>query len=161
MEVPAIVTAGDRRAAKSVYGKSKVFLEIAGLPLVVHVVLALQRVPEISEVLVVGDSERLQPLFDAHSVKSRLTKPLRVVEQFRNLYENCWEGFRRTLPGAPPDGRDPVSEADLDHQVLYLSGDLPFATPHEIAALVRRSQSAGCDYALGLVTHQALVPFEP
>jgi 2-C-methyl-D-erythritol 4-phosphate cytidylyltransferase len=57
--VPAIVTAGDRRAAKAVHGESKVYLEVGGRPLVAHVVATLQRVPEISEVWVVGDADRL------------------------------------------------------------------------------------------------------
>ena len=50
--VPAIVTAGDSRAAKAVYGKSKVYLEVADRPLVEHVVLIDQ-----GEVLVEGPSE--------------------------------------------------------------------------------------------------------
>ena len=44
-QVPAIVAAGDRRAAKAVYGESKVYLELGGRPLVAHVVAMLQRVP--------------------------------------------------------------------------------------------------------------------
>ncbi len=58
MGVPAIVTAGDRRAAKAVYGESKVYLEVEGVPLVARVVEVLQRVPEVSEVWVIGNSER-------------------------------------------------------------------------------------------------------
>ena len=50
--------AGDRGAAKAVRGENKVFLEVGGLPLVAHVVLALQDVPEVSAVWVVGDAER-------------------------------------------------------------------------------------------------------
>jgi len=58
--IPAIVAAGDRRAAKAVYGQSKVYLELGGRPLVAHVVAALQEVPEVSEVWVVGNAERLR-----------------------------------------------------------------------------------------------------
>ena len=58
--VPAIVTAGDSRAAKAVYGKSKVYLEVDGLPLVAHAVRVLQDCPEISAVWVVGDPGRLE-----------------------------------------------------------------------------------------------------
>ena len=47
MGIPAIVTAGDSRAAKAVYGQSKVYLEVAGLPLVAHVVRTLQDCPEV------------------------------------------------------------------------------------------------------------------
>ena len=58
MGVPAIVAAGDRRAAKAVHGESKPYLVLAGRPLVARVVAALQRVPEVSEVWVVGNAER-------------------------------------------------------------------------------------------------------
>jgi len=126
--LPAIVTAGDRGAARQVHGQSKVFLEIAGRPLVAHVVAQLQRVPEVSEVLVVGDAKRLEAVLGSDDLQAELRKPLRIVDQFDNLYENAWEGYRRTLPGAPEQGRDPQSEADRNWPVLYVSGDLPFAT---------------------------------
>ena len=160
MGLPAIITAGDRRAAKAVYGESKVFLEVAGEPLVARVVDVLQSVPEVTEVWVVGNAERLDVVFDSER-RARLTKPLHILEQYRNLFENCWETFRHALPDAGPDGRDPESEAELDFQVLYLSGDLPFATPQEISEFIRRSQQTGADYACGLVPQESLVDFLP
>ena len=54
MSIPAIVTAGDQRAAKAVYGESKVYLEMGGRPLVANVVSVLQQVPEVSAVWVVA-----------------------------------------------------------------------------------------------------------
>lgn len=161
MRIPAIVAAGDRGAARAVYGESKVYLELGGLPLVARTVLVLQQVPEVSEVWVVGDPARLQAELSREEVRRALVKPLHVVPQFRNLYENCWETYRRLLPGAGADGRDPVSEADLDRDVLYLSADLPFATPQEISAFLARAREADCDYALGLVPDESLRTFDP
>jgi hypothetical protein len=158
--VPAIVAAGDRRAAKAVYGESKPYLVLAERPLVAHVVAMLQRVPEVSEVWVVGNAERLDAVLRDPALERELTKPLRVVPQFRNLYENAWETYRRLLPGAGPDGRDPGPE-DADQPVLFLSADLPFATPQEISAFVRQGIAAGCDYALGLSTEDAMRDFYP
>jgi GTP:adenosylcobinamide-phosphate guanylyltransferase len=149
VKVPAIVTAGDRGAAKAIYGQSKVYLEIDGIPLVVRVVQALQQVPEVSEVWVVGDRDRLDELFARPKFSEGLEKPLHIVGQYSNLYENAWETFKRTLPGAGPDGREPVGD-DYDFQVLYLSGDLPLATPQEISRFIQDGQGLGCDYALGL-----------
>ncbi|MEZ4219129.1 MAG: NTP transferase domain-containing protein [Myxococcota bacterium] len=159
--VPAIVTAGDRGAARGVYGESKVYLEVAGRPLVAHVVEQLQRVPEVSSVYVVGDPERLGAALGTEALRAKLAKPLVVVPQFENLYQNAWETYRRTLPGAPPEGRDPQTEADRDHQVLYLSGDLPFITPQEISEFVARAQATGCDYAIGLSRERSLSMFHP
>ena len=158
MGIPAVVTAGDRRAAKAVYGESKPYLELGGRALVAHVVAALQRVPEVSAVWVVGNAERLEPLLAAPALQAELCKPLHVVPQFRNLYENGWETYRRLLPDAGAEGRDPGPE-DADTAVLYASADLPFATPQEISAFARQCLALDCDYALGLCTEASMRDF--
>ena len=160
MRVPAVVTAGDRGAAKAIYGQSKGYLEIEGRPLVAHVVAALQRVPEVSEVWVVGDEERLRAVFASQTLRRELRKPLHLVPQLSNLYENAWGAYRRLLPGAGEGGRDPEA-GDLDTAVLYLSADLPFATPQEISAFVREASQLDCSYALGLVTQASMADFLP
>lgn len=156
--IPAIVTAGDIRASRAIRGESKVYLEVAGRELVTHVVSALQDVPEISEVWVVGNPERLEGALGVPSVRASLRKPLRIQAQFRNLYENAWETYRRALPGAPAEGRDPQGE-DLDRMALFLSADLPFATAEEISAFIRRGLETGRDYLLGLVPEGSLTCF--
>ena len=158
--IPAIVTAGDGRAAKAVYGENKVFLPVAGRLMVVRLVETLQAVPEVSEVWVVGNRARLEQVFDA-SVRSGLSKPLFLVEQGRNLLENLWETYRRTLSRDVDQGRDPVGD-EVDQFILYLSGDLPFATPQEISAFIRGGLALpDCDYALGLAPAEALDDFKP
>jgi hypothetical protein len=161
MGVPAVVAAGDRGAAKAIHGESKAYLAVAGRPLVAEAVLLLQRVPEVSEVYVVGDAGRLAKVLGDEAVRHELRKPLAIVPQFRNLYENAWETYRRLLPGAPGEGRDPAAPADLEQAVLYLSADLPFATAEEISAFARRGLALGCDYALGLVTAESMEDFYP
>jgi molybdopterin-guanine dinucleotide biosynthesis protein A len=158
--LPAVVTAGDRRAAKAVHGESKVYLEMGGLPLIAHVVLALQQVPEVSEVWVVGNAERLAAVLGSEAVRRELRKPLHVVPQFRNLYENAWQTYRRLLPGAGAEGRDP-EPSDLDRWVLFLSGDLPFARPEEISSFVQAGIAQDVDYSVGLVTEESLAAFYP
>ena len=91
-------------------------------------------------------------------MRNQLTKPLHIIPQFRSLYENGWETYRRLLPGAGSDGRDP-EEKDLDLPVLYLSGDLPFATPQEISVFVRRALDTRAGYVLGLVPRESLEGF--
>ena len=161
MAIPAIVTAGDSRAAKAVYGKSKVYLEVDGLPLVAHVVRTLQDCPEIDAVWVVGDVGRLEQALGSKGLRDTLRKPLLIVPQQRDLISNAWETYRRVLADDVRAGRDPVSEADLDREVLYLSGDLPVATPQEISVFVREAQAQGVDYVLGLCPAEALEVFQP
>jgi hypothetical protein len=159
--VPAIVTAGDTRAAKTIYGESKVFLEVGGRSMVASTVATLQRVPEVSEVWVVGNRRRLEDVFADPELSKQLSKPLFIVEQGRNLLENAWETYRCILSRDPEAGRDPLGD-EVDRSVLYLSGDLPFATPQEISAFVRQSQALeDCDYAAGLVPEASLVDFKP
>ena len=160
MGIPAVVAAGDRGAAKAVHGESKVFLDIEGRPLVAWVVGCLQEVPEVSEVWVVGDSERLRQAFARPDLAAGIAKPLHLVEQSRNLLENLWQAYRRVVPGAPEGGRDP-EPGDEDVRVLFLSGDLPFATAHEISQFVRHAVELDCDYALGLVTEESMHDFLP
>ena len=161
LRVPAIVTAGDTRAAKAVYGESKVFLPVAGQPIVARLVMTLQDVPEVSEVWVVGDRARLEDVFSDEAIRGALRKPLRLVAQGRNLLANAWETYRRVISQDPTQGRDPSpDEADL--QVLYISGDLPFATAQEISAFVRSGlELPDCDYAFGYVHEEALEGFLP
>lgn len=140
-------------------GESKVYLDVDDRPLVLHVVLALQAVPEVDAVWVVGNAARLAEVF-SEPVVAQFAKPLHILGQFRNLFENCWESYRRALPDAPPEGRNPVG-ADADFQVLYLSADLPFATPQEISDFIRKGQALGADYALGLVPSESLEGFLP
>ena len=158
--VPAIVMAGDRGAARTVHGQSKVYLELAERPLVAHVVSVLQRVPEVGSVWVVGDENRLRRVLGSEPLVAELRKPLHIIEQFDNLYQNAWQAYRRTLPGAPQEGRDPETDADAAHQVLYLSGDLPFATPQEISEFVRTAQESGCDYGIGMTAEASLDLFQ-
>jgi hypothetical protein len=159
--VPAIVTAGDSRAAKAVYGKSKVYLEVEGLSLVAHVVRTLQDCPEVESVWVVGDPARLEEALGKKALRDVLTKPLYIVEQQRDLISNCWETYRRILTGDPTQGRDPESEADRDQEVLFMSGDLPIATAQEFSSMIRRSQAEDVDYVLGLCPAEALDVFRP
>jgi hypothetical protein len=158
--IPAVVTAGDSRAAKAVYGQSKVYLEVAGLPLVAHVVRVLQDCPEIDSVWVVGDEGRLDTALGGDTVQAGLRKPLYIVPQHRDLISNCWETYRRILTGDPCEGRDPGPE-DLDREVLYLSGDLPLAMPQEISSFVQQARASQSDYVLGLCPAESLDIFRP
>jgi CTP:molybdopterin cytidylyltransferase MocA len=160
LEIPAIVTAGDSRAAKAVYGKSKVYLEIDGLPLVAHVVRTLQDCPEIDAVWVVGDTERLEQALGSPRLKSAIRKPLHIVPQQRDLISNAWETYRRVLSGDVTKGRDP-DPGELDTEVFLLSGDVPLATAQEFSAFIKASQAADVDYALGLCPAESLDIFRP
>jgi len=156
--IPAIVTAGDSHAAKAVYGKSKVYLEVDGLPLVTHVVRTLQDCPEVDAVWVVGDTARLEAALGSERLKKSLRKPLHIVPQQRDLLSNAWETYRRVLSGNVLEGRDPRPD-ELDTEVFFLSGDIPLATPQEFSSFIQQSQALDIDYALGLCPAESLDVF--
>ncbi len=156
LRIPAVVMAGDQRGARSIGQESKVFLELDGRPLIVHILETLQRVPEISEIWVVGDQQNLSKLLD--SPPKSWSKAVTVVPQLNNLYQNAWETFRRSLPGAGPEGRDPT-EKEVLIPYLYVSGDLPFATPQEVSAFITLSLESDGDYVLGLAPQGSLASF--
>lgn len=157
----AVITAGDATASKAIYGESKAFLSVAGRPMVVGLVLTLQSVPEVSDVWVVGNRRRLKDVFEKPEIQSALRKPLHLVEQGRNLLENAWETYRKTLAQDPEAGRDPVGD-EIDVPIFFLSTDLPFATPQELSAFARQGLDLpDCDYALGLVPEEAMLGFAP
>jgi GTP:adenosylcobinamide-phosphate guanylyltransferase len=158
VEIPAVIAAGDGRASKAICGQSKVYLEVGGRPLVAQVVSILQRVPEVSEVWVVGNAERLEKTLADPSLRAELRVPVTIVPQFRNLYENCWQTYRRLLPEAGPEGKDPTPE-EAERPVLFLSADLPFATPQEISEFIQRGAALDCEYAVGLVTEASMGSF--
>ena len=158
MGVPAIVTAGDSRAAKAVYGQSKVYLEFDGLALVAHVVRTLQDCPEVDAVWVVGDTTRLEAALGCEKLKKSLRKPLHIVPQQRDLISNAWETYRRVLSGDVLEGRDPRPD-ELDTEVFLLSGDIPLATAQEFSSFVQQAQAMNIDYALGLCPADSLDVF--
>lgn len=160
MGIPAIVTAGDSRAARAVYGKSKVYLEIDGLALVAHVVRTLQDCPEVDAVWVVGDAAKLEEALADERVQRSLRKPLHVVPQQRDLISNAWETYRRVLSGDVTKGRDPRPD-ELDTEVFLLSGDIPLATAQEFSAFIEASKASQAEYALGLCPAAALDVFRP
>jgi GTP:adenosylcobinamide-phosphate guanylyltransferase len=158
VDVPAVIAAGDGRASKAICGQSKVYLEVGGRPLVAQVVSILQRVPEVSEIWVVGNAPRLEKVLTDPSLCAELRVPVTIVPQFRNLYENAWQTYRRLLPAAGPEGRDPTLE-EAERPVLFLSADLPFATPQEVSEFIQRGAALDCGYALGLVTEASMRSF--
>jgi len=155
MRIQAILLAGDRGASKAVRGSSKAFVEIAGKPMVVHVLEALLHTPEISEVFATGDTLRLEKAFAEHGCLSLAASrgcALNFVPQGDTLYENVWNAFLRSLPPAAPDP---------DHAVLVVPSDIPLVVPEEISDFLAGAEKTDADYVIGLTPEEALAPYRP
>jgi GTP:adenosylcobinamide-phosphate guanylyltransferase len=155
MRIQAILLAGDRGASRSVRGSNKAFAEIAGKPMVVHVLEALLHTPEISEVFATGDIVRLEKAFAEHgcvALSSARNRPLHLVPQGATLYENIWSCFVRSLPPGDPDP---------EHAVLVVPSDIPLVIPEEVSEFLTQVAKLDADYVIGLTPEQALEAYRP
>jgi GTP:adenosylcobinamide-phosphate guanylyltransferase len=155
MSIQAVLLAGDRGAAKAVRGRSKAFVDVAGRPMVVHVLEALLHTPEVSEVYVTGNAAALERVFMEYGclrLAAARSKPVHVVPQRDSLFENVWHTFLRTLP---------EGEAREDHPILVVPADIPLVIPEELSEFIERSLALETDYALGLSPEVALMAYAP
>lgn len=155
MRVQAVLVAGDRGAARAIGGRSKAFVEIAGKPMVLHVLEALLHTPEVSEVFVVGDARRLERAvaqYGALELAAVRGKPIHIVPQRDSLYENIWHTFLRTLPPGKPDP---------DHPILVAPTDIPLVVPEEISDFVERALACRAGHVVGLSPEISLQSFAP
>lgn len=156
MRVQAILVAGDRGASRAIRGRSKAFVEIAGKPMVVHVLESLLHTPEVSEIYVVGNALRLEGVIAEYGCLALAAArgcPVHVVPQRETLYANVWHTFLRTLrPGARPNDA---------HGVLVVPADIPLVMPEELSIFATRAQACGGDYVVGLSPESSLAVFAP
>ena len=125
----AVVLAGtDDNPKRMILGQNKAFLEIAGKPLVRHVVEALLESEVVGAVFVVGPLERLQAALSGFSDRVNL------VQQEGKMLSNAWaafhaaEAYQESL-GNPKDPQRPV---------LALSCDLPLISTAAVDDFVAR-----------------------
>jgi len=156
MQIQAILVAGDRGASRAVRGRSKAFVELAGKPMVVHVLESLLHTPEVSEIYVVGNAPRLERAIAEYGCLALAAArgcPVHVMPQRETLYANVWYTFLRTMrPGAPRDDA---------HAVLVVPADIPLLMPEELSTFAHRAVASGGDYVVGLSPQAALAPFAP
>jgi hypothetical protein len=158
-----IVTAGDRWGSRPVLGENKAFLSIAGVPVILHVLSAIERACCTSRIFVVGDKARLQHILATPNTLWQGTRPLVLLEQSNTLYDNVWNAFLHTLPDYAP-GKDwqPYMETEAaDKAILVIPGDIPLATPFEIDAFVDSCDLMRYDYCLGLTAEPSLRAYAP
>jgi len=155
MPIQAILMAGDRGASRAIRGRSKAFVEVAGKPMVVHVLESLLHTPEVSEIYVVGNPLRLEreiAEYGCLQLAAARGRPVHVVPQRESLYANVWHTFLRTLRPGPRDDA---------HAVLVVPADIPLVMPEELSQFVSRAEACGGDYVVGLSPESALAPFAP
>jgi GTP:adenosylcobinamide-phosphate guanylyltransferase len=160
----AIVMAGDRGAYKPVYAENKAFLEIEGVPVLLHVLSAIERSRRVSRVFIVGPGQRISAALDTHGARMGLRKPYVVVDQARTMLENAQKAFAATLP---EEAREDSPEAERvrarfeDKAVLIMGSDIPLVTPAELDEFVEVCDLSSYDYILGMTGEKSLESYYP
>jgi len=159
MSMDAVILAGEREGSIPVQGKNKAFLPFEGRPLIACVMEALDRAESISSVTVVGPRDKLESELSGLSAR----KPLRYVEQGKNIFDNMWRGAASTFPGCGPDAKsEDVREAGAeDKAVIALTCDMPLLLPVEVDHFVSTAPLDRADLVMGVTRHELLAPFEP
>lgn len=160
MQTDAAILIGDRGRSYPVRGQNKNFLEIEGLPLFIHVLRAIEQARSLRLLFVVGDKRRIEHALDTH--RSAISSPHRIIalEQRNNLFANTLCAFERAseLSGNKSEVRGPHL---YEKTMLYLPGDMPLVTHHEIDEFLEKCDPAFYDYFAGVTPEESLRPFYP
>jgi hypothetical protein len=161
----AVVLAGDRGAYKPVCGDNKALLQIEGVPVISHVIDALQKCRYVSRIFVVGPRERILKALQGKEISEKAEKEVIVVQQWNSFFENGWNTFLATLPSEGQDGK-PLPEEVLRERyegkkVLFLGSDMPLLTHYELEEFIEGCDMRRYDYVVGVTPEAALKPYYP
>ena len=156
----AILVAGEGESSYKVYHQHKAFLKINNRCIINYVVDALQKVDSIRDIYIVGLSDKLKDIFKGNEAGFEYSKPIHIIQQKKNLYENIWHTFLQTIPEGEKI-QDLENSVHKDKAVLIVPCDSPLLTPHEVEHFINRSQIENYDHVLGLTLKQSLEFFYP
>lgn len=119
MNAAIIVAAG--RGVRMGAGIDKLFLPVAGVPLVVHTWRRFARVEALDEIILVVRAG-MEPAFRELAERHGLGRPFRVVHGGKERQDSVWNGLQALKPGtevvAIQDGARPCTHASLILEVL-------------------------------------------
>ncbi len=155
MGIDAVIAAGDGKAARKVFKRNKALLDVAGKPIIRHIVEVLLACDDIDRIVVVGPKAKFEEVIGDLGVD--------IVEQKRSLAENGWEGFLQTLPEyrQTPEVTYDIINTHRDKHVLFLSGDIPLLSVRELKEFLSQCDMSGYDYVAGITSEEILKFFGP
>ncbi len=178
----AFVLAGEQGGRGQVCGESKAFLLLAGRPLLLHVLMALDGASGIDKIYVVGPRKQILRLVEAALPEVLFEKTIEVLEQKGGILENALYAYTYSLREAATTHSPPVGlaapaglavpaglgvpaglavPAGLGVSALFLSADIPLLTSTEIEQFIQGCDMDRYDYCLGVTPEAALTQFYP
>lgn len=155
MGIDVVIAAGDGRASRKIFKRNKALLDVAGRPIILHIVEVLRSCSQIDKIVAVGPKEMLEEIIGSFGV--------RIVQQKRSLAENGWEGFLNTIDEYWETGRltPDIIERYHDKPVLFLSGDIPLISVKELNEFISQCDMERYDYIAGVTSEDILKLFGP
>jgi CTP:molybdopterin cytidylyltransferase MocA len=155
----AILLAGEKEGAIPVKGKNKALLSIRGKMLIEWVIDALDRSEAINSITVVGPEEKLGPIIE----KIETEKPLKLLNQGNNIFENIWSGSLSTFPGYYPGiMAEELRKAGHEEKAIFIiTSDVPLIDPVEIDDYIKRASLDKYDIVHGFTSKKILDCFLP
>lgn len=155
MGIDVVIAAGDGRASRKVFKRNKAMLDVAGKPMILHIVEVLRSCSRIDKIVAVGPKEMFEEVMGSFGV--------RIVQQKRSLAENGWEGFLNTIDEYRGTGKltPEIIERYHDKAVLFLSGDIPLISVKELDEFLSQCDMERYDYIAGATSEDILKLFGP
>jgi GTP:adenosylcobinamide-phosphate guanylyltransferase len=161
MEEPidAIVLAGDRGGSRNFAGGNKNFLDLAGRPLLAHVISALNDVAQVTRIAIVGPAAAITELLQNEQTGLRDNLETLVIEQKDTAYENFWAAFLCLLGNEYAPGLEASNTDVEDKAVLIVPGDAPLMRASEVKEFLDGCAGRGLDYGVGMTEQRFLRRF--
>ncbi|MDC4226920.1 MAG: NTP transferase domain-containing protein [Candidatus Manganitrophus sp.] len=106
----AFVLAGDRGASHQILGMNKALLHLEGYPLFIHVLKALDGVPEIARIFIIGPQKKMMEEIERALPYTLFVKKIEVLEQKKQSDRKYPRRLQPFLTGL--SGRNGHSSAD-------------------------------------------------
>lgn len=158
--IDAIILAGDRAASNNFSGQNKLLLEVDGIPLLLHVLSALDDVQRVARIFVIGPEKDIQSLLLSDTLVLDCHTPVHVLEQRNTAYENFWSGLVHSIPGYRP-GMEDDDAAIANKVVLVLPSDIPLVSAAEIDEFLDGCDQRQFDYCIGATAEPYMRRFLP
>lgn len=156
----AVLAAGEGTHSYKVMHQHKAFLDVHNHSVISYVVRALQGAECVRNIYIVGMRDELKKNLRHEGIDFHHPKPIHLLEQRENLYQNVWYAYKESLPEPVEDDR--VEQAPYyDKAILVVPCDSPFITSHEIDYFAAHADMENYDYVLGLTSEKDMRPFYP
>jgi len=159
-KIDAILVAGEGESSYKVYNQHKAFLKVEGKCIINYVLETLQKADSINEIYVVGAKDSLTKTLKESGIDFQNPKPIHIVEQRANLFENIWNTFLYSI-GAKEGDVNLENSEHKEKTVLIVPCDSPLIAPYEVEYFIKQSDLENYDQILGLASDEILKPFGP